>query len=69
MGYRNFILSEICKPCLLFCLFQFAQLSLPYQAVSLFAESGDTAQDMLNNMMSGMAKGTGATKELKAHDF
>ena len=29
----------------------------------------DTAQDLLNNMMPVMEKGTGATKELKARDF
>ena len=27
---RNFILPETGKPCLLFCLFQFAQLIVPY---------------------------------------
>ncbi|WP_207734332.1 hypothetical protein, partial [Anaerotruncus rubiinfantis] len=26
-----FILSEFCKPCLFLCLFNFAQLILPYQ--------------------------------------
>ena len=28
--YSNFILPETGKPCLLFCLFQFAQLIVPY---------------------------------------
>ena len=31
--YRNFILPEICKPCLFLSLFQFAKLILPYHGV------------------------------------
>jgi hypothetical protein len=27
----NFILTEICKPCLFLSLFEFAQLSIPYR--------------------------------------
>ena len=30
---RNFILPETGKPCLLFCLLQFAQLIVPYQKI------------------------------------
>ena len=31
--YRNFILPEICKPCLFLSFFQFAKLILPYHGV------------------------------------
>ena len=40
MVCRNFILPEVCKPCLLFSLFKFAQFILPYPLNHFFAAFG-----------------------------
>ena len=50
--YSNFILPETGKPCLLFCLLQFAQFIVPYLKKSELAKAAELstyAMTKLNN--------------------